>query len=279
MLSHNQLCLNLADSRKFDSGLKYSGTNRICFVEVKLNEDSIIDVVQIRASFSKFKLTFYEIKTSRQDFLQDINKGKYRKYLPFCNDLYFATEKDLVQPHEVPNDVGLIVKTSKGWKITKAAPYHDCKKDPDFFIRMLFSCGVDNYGIRDLRLKIGWDEWKDVEKTAKKVGRIVSRELSRIDIEKEYIGRNSKELEEEQFKWYKIKDEITSILRKLDVDYYSKTTEEILLSLQSLSKEDIIKSLGFSMKNHCENVVEKLNDFIKLIDQSSQLFGDKNERK
>jgi len=43
----------------------------------------------------KDKISIYEIKSSKQDFLTDFNKYKYLKYNNYCNYLYFVVHKDL----------------------------------------------------------------------------------------------------------------------------------------------------------------------------------------
>lgn len=50
----------------------------------------------------------YEIKCGRNDFLNDT---KWRKYLPYCNEFYFVTPKGLIQPNELPTEVGLLEAT------------------------------------------------------------------------------------------------------------------------------------------------------------------------
>ena len=65
--------------------------------------------------------TSYEIKASRADFLQDVRKGKWRKYIPYSERIYFAVPKGLVAQHEVPLECGLYLRSEKGWYCVKAA--------------------------------------------------------------------------------------------------------------------------------------------------------------
>jgi len=53
----------------------------------------------------------YEIKVSRSDFLRD---DKWRAYLPFCNQFWFACPAKLIAPEELPPDVGLLRVSSTG---------------------------------------------------------------------------------------------------------------------------------------------------------------------
>ena len=52
--------------------------------------------------------TGYEIKISRQDFLHD---EKWRGYMKLCNCFYFVCPKGIIQPDELPPEVGLMWAT------------------------------------------------------------------------------------------------------------------------------------------------------------------------
>lgn len=69
------------------------------------HEVKILDAVAIRKSWTKPCITGYEIKVSRNDFLND---DKWTSYLPYCHRFNFACPKGLIQPEELPKDVGLV---------------------------------------------------------------------------------------------------------------------------------------------------------------------------
>ena len=50
-------------------------------------------------------VTGYEIKVSRGDFLGD---QKWKEYLPWCMELYFACPRGLIKKEEIPPQIGLI---------------------------------------------------------------------------------------------------------------------------------------------------------------------------
>ncbi len=52
----------------------------------------------------------YEVKTNRNDFLGEIQTGKWLKYRRYCSEFYFASPEGLISPHEVPFNVGLVVR-------------------------------------------------------------------------------------------------------------------------------------------------------------------------
>jgi hypothetical protein len=53
----------------------------------------------------------YEIKVSRSDFLND---QKWHAYLTFCNEFYFVCPQGLIQPNELPAEVGLLYVAKTG---------------------------------------------------------------------------------------------------------------------------------------------------------------------
>ena len=94
-----------------------------------------MDVATMRPSWSKPAPTCYEIKVSRADFLQDRNAGKYQRYLPFVARLYFATPAKMLHRKEIPNGMGLICRSDKGW-YTVVSPH---LREPQEFEAFLWS--------------------------------------------------------------------------------------------------------------------------------------------
>lgn len=99
------------------------------------------DGLAITKSYTKPNIIGYEIKVSRNDFLQD---NKWHLYLQYCNEFYFVVPKGLVKKEELPDHVGLIYlrvafgerfrywvhygsleEFLKRWKVE--AVYHGCK--------------------------------------------------------------------------------------------------------------------------------------------------------
>lgn len=71
----------------------------------------------------------YEIKMSRQDFLGD---EKWRSYLPLCHQLNFVCPAKLIEPPELPTDVGLLWITSGGGRLytKRKAVYREIEPAP-----------------------------------------------------------------------------------------------------------------------------------------------------
>ena len=99
------------------------------------------DVITIKPSYNRFNLDIYEVKVSRADILQDIKKGKYKRYLPHCHRLYFAAISGIIKKEEIPEDVGLIVRGENGWKTIKSAKKRDVIFDNQTLLALLFYRG------------------------------------------------------------------------------------------------------------------------------------------
>ena len=86
-------------------------TDDLFLTEVKTgatwsNKDLLkFDAIAIKKSWAKPRLTGYEVKVSRSDFLND---QKWPDYLPHCRCFSFVCPKGLIQPEELTDEVGLI---------------------------------------------------------------------------------------------------------------------------------------------------------------------------
>lgn len=65
----------------------------------------ILDAVAIKKSWTKPCITGYEIKVDRGDFTRD---EKWVHYLKYCHKFYFACPVGLIDPEELPKEIGLI---------------------------------------------------------------------------------------------------------------------------------------------------------------------------
>jgi hypothetical protein len=83
-----------------------------------------MDLWTMTRSWAKPKVTVYEIKVSRNDFLQD---DKWHGYLPFGNEFYFVSPPSLIDKTELPPEAGLMVTSKNGTRLytKKKAPFRD----------------------------------------------------------------------------------------------------------------------------------------------------------
>jgi hypothetical protein len=66
-----------------------------------------VDVASWRPSYNKRQARIFEVKVTRGDLLQDVKKGKWKKYLPFCETLIFAFPAGLAEMGEIPAVAGV----------------------------------------------------------------------------------------------------------------------------------------------------------------------------
>lgn len=135
--THKDLCYDLAEAK---------GTK---FIEVPLGSVWLnryegpgqADVITIKHSYNRFNLDIYEVKVTRSDFLQDVRKRKYEKYLPHCNRLYFAVKSGICKKEEIPDGIGLIVRGENGWSTIKTAKKRDVVFEQQMMLSLLFFNG------------------------------------------------------------------------------------------------------------------------------------------
>ncbi len=75
------------------------------------------DVFSICATLIKDRwapVTF-EVKATRKDYLDDINKGKWKAYRAFSSRVVFACHEGVINIGDLPPGTGLIVRTPMGW--------------------------------------------------------------------------------------------------------------------------------------------------------------------
>lgn len=79
-----------------------------------------MDLWVMPRSWSKPWISAYEIKVTRSDFLSD---DKWPGYLPYCNQFSFVCPWGLIDPAEMPDQVGLIYVSKNAERlITKRKP-------------------------------------------------------------------------------------------------------------------------------------------------------------
>lgn len=147
------------------------------------NEAGRADVFAFCPWWSRHDRSIYEIKVQRTDYLTDVSKGKYRKYLPFCNRLYFAVPKGLVRKTEVPDTAGLIVHGENGWRVVKSAPQRVVDDfSNDFLWHLIDECWFrDVVPGRDLKTRMRLMENADVAAMARGAGHAIGQRVGQLE--------------------------------------------------------------------------------------------------
>ena len=96
------------------------------------------DGLAITKSYTKPNIIGYEIKVSRNDFLQD---NKWHLYLQYCNEFYFVVPKGPVKKEELPDHVGLIYfnPDTKALRTVKKALYRQIEEPVGVYKYIIFS--------------------------------------------------------------------------------------------------------------------------------------------
>lgn len=94
-----------------------------------------IDGFAIHVWPSKFEAIAYEIKVTRADFQRELlDATKRRPFVEASTSFYFVTPVGLVQPHEVPEECGLMEARPGSLKVVKPAPCRDVAAFAPLFV-------------------------------------------------------------------------------------------------------------------------------------------------
>lgn len=101
---------------------------------------AVPDLLTIQKSYSKPDITICEVKATRTDLLSDVGEGKWRRYLPVCERLYFCLPQGMEWKDVLGGEpVGIRIRTETGWRTVKKAPKRTMEKwDVDFALALLF---------------------------------------------------------------------------------------------------------------------------------------------
>lgn len=212
----------------------------------------IMDALAIRRSWKKPCFTGYEIKVDRSDFLRD---QKWPGYLKFCHEFYFVCPAGLIQPEELPNEVGLIYyNIEKDCLLTKRKALYRQVEIPADLLMYLVMNRIDGDGQHPFfSSKREYFEALVKEKAEKKkIGRYIAREFA------SYVTELSEE--NQRLKWElgivqkkaRAYDELSAVLRRHGFDLCSDAKE---------LAESVDRALK---KNISPEVAEKIGQLARL---------------
>lgn len=163
---------------------KYSKKNYLCFTEMPTvtghKKKNYIDFYTIGV-WKNDSIVGYEIKISRQDFLQDVRdfKNKQGAALRATEQYYYICPWELIQPNEVPENVGLCW-VNKGYKIVtkKEAPFRPKEDLPAEFIKSLLRKNATKVKRTNYPIKYLFEEMSENDMD-KLVDKMVKEKLDR----------------------------------------------------------------------------------------------------
>ncbi|MGD9567549.1 MAG: MmcB family DNA repair protein [Sedimentibacter sp.] len=231
---------------------KHDNLEDIFAAQVKLGSagSKIMDAVAIKKTWSPKTVICYEIKISRQDFLQD---QKHPVYMQNCNLFYFVTLKDVVKEGELPEGSGHMIYNPDTGKLRtiKKAPYRNVPVNPDILLHIMFWKAERYFGHRT-RAEILSDY--QAKKELKYIGSEIASKISDLE--------------------YQIK--------KFDNSYYKKCYDEILSDWKELFGTNYVDlrnlpiSNGLSLKDldyieyNTKNIIKNAETILNRIKKEEQ---------
>jgi len=106
-----------------------------------LRERPIPDVLAVSKSYTKPNIRIYEVKATKADLNGDLQTGKYKKYLPFCERFYFALSPSIKDWQNTITDkrYGVVIRRQNSWQTARAAQALDPPEwDMDTLLCLLF---------------------------------------------------------------------------------------------------------------------------------------------
>lgn len=211
--------------------------------QVKLGPagSKILDAVRIEPKWSPITVIGYEIKVSRNDFLND---NKYPHYMKSCTNFNFVVPKGIIKKDEVPANVGVIEynPVTNKFRTLKKSPYLDNDVDPLMLLHIMF-WKFERYQQKPTREQHIKDAMAKIE--SRDYGHELGRKLYKQD---KRIEKLNEELQDT--KWSEFK-------RKL----HEKTGIEInypFQAMQYFGEKPIDNNLLDRAKNSLNNAMEYL---------------------
>ncbi len=122
----------------------------------------------------------YEVKVSRSDFMND---DKWYGYLPYCNEFNFVAPPGIIDPSEVPDDVGLYITSKNCTRLFRKRKA--VRRDIDInsaiwiYILMARSAVISEYQRTTINQGAFWAEWLKRKADFHEIGWRVSKRISR----------------------------------------------------------------------------------------------------
>ena len=200
------------------------------------------DGLAITKSYTKPNIIGYEIKVSRNDFLQD---NKWHLYLQYCNEFYFVVPKGLVKKEELPDHVGLIYfnPDTKGLRTVKKALYRQIEEPVGVYKYIIFSrLEEDRIPFYNDRAEYCKDYLEDkVVKSA--IGQRLGTKLAKDLEDAEKRLKSLQSAEKELQAWSRARDEGVGVMEDFIGKPFTATTMSELNYLVNAPLESINREL------------------------------------
>lgn len=193
-----------------------------------------LDLWVMKKSWAKPWTIGYEIKCTRADFLHD---NKWSEYLNYCTDFYFVAPPGVIQPEELPGQVGLLVTSKNIARLyTKRKAIHRDVEIPETIYRyiLMWRAQITRENSHS-KLKY-WQNWlaeRDEKKelgyeVSKKIKEIIKQKIEKVVLENSRLRDENKDLveikafikelgfTETYFSTYQIKDKFKAKVKEIE---------------------------------------------------------------
>lgn len=231
----------MIDAKKIVSLLDQRHIEDLSMSEAEVGNFRRIDYWAMKMSLYNGMPKGYEIKVSRSDFTRD---EKWQDYLPFCEQFFFVCPSGLIQPEELPTDVGLLWVAKTGSRLFTKRQAVQREMHPSNLTIMLMRAHkkIRYEGVlqtRASRIK----EWKK-QLEGKEIGWDISRIISeRADIEIEETRKENNKLSDENGYLRDVKKMLERYNIKPDWRAHEKLAEAIGLVSDDM-KRDVLRAIG-----------------------------------
>lgn len=204
----------------------------------------------------------YEIKVSRQDFLND---NKFHEYLALCNEFYFVCPAGLIEKGEIPDGVGLIWTSKTGTRLytKRKARYRDIEEPVSLFKYILMSrAEITPPNENNLLSRQDlFEDFLNKKESAKRIGRLFGKKL-RKRIEEEFIkiDEENQLLKAQNNDLNDIKKIIKDMGVKLDTRWLKSSFERQFETLNEIIPENIERQIRWLAKE-LNKTVENIDEF------------------
>jgi len=221
-------------------------------------EYMIMDCWTAPHSWAHYHATAYEIKVSRQDFVQD---NKWTAYLPYCHYFYFAAPPGVVNLKELPAEVGLYEASSncKRLMLKKKAAYRQVEI-PEEFYKYLLICRTEIRTDRTTKVsdRQYWAEWLKTKEQDRDFGWHVSQSLRKtIDDQITKVRTENRQLKDQIDALKDVRQQIQA----MNLDPTKLTGWDTRNQVRD-RLEEIQSGLPKELKNHIEQL-ERLLTYAK----------------
>ncbi|MCK5604722.1 MmcB family DNA repair protein [Candidatus Pacearchaeota archaeon] len=196
----------------------------------------LLDLWVMKKSWAKPWTIGYEIKHSRSDFLHD---NKWSEYLDYCTDFYFVAPPGVIQPEELPGQVGLLVTSKNHTRLyTKRKAVHRDIEVPESIYRYILM-----WRVKIIKGEVGqskqayWQNWlaeRDEKKqlgwnVSKKIKEIVKQRIDKVGSENARLRDENEDLTEiknlvkelgfktSYFSTYQTKDKLRAKVKEIEI--------------------------------------------------------------